>query len=85
VTLPQFAMTSPVIAVSLGIVVVLSVLGFGVLMPGEVLMYKEMTSADPDTQRIADIGMRNAKLAGIQGLFQLSIVFVMVSMRWGGF
>nr|WP_254832494.1 hypothetical protein [Haloglomus salinum] len=85
ITLPEFAMTSTVIAVSLGIVVVLSVLGFGVLMPGEVLMYREMTSADPDTQRIADIGMRNAKLAGIQGVFQLSIVFVMVSLRWGGF
>ncbi|WP_420028471.1 hypothetical protein [Haloglomus litoreum] len=85
VTLPEFAMTSTVIAVSLGIVVVLSVLGFGVLMPGEVLMYREMTSTDPDTQRIADIGMRNAKLAGIQGVFQLAIVFVMVYLRWGGF
>ncbi|PSP98751.1 hypothetical protein BRC89_07520 [Halobacteriales archaeon QS_4_70_19] len=85
VTLPGFAMTSPVVAVSLGLVVVLSVLGFGVLLPGEVLMYTEMTSADPNTRRIADIGMRNAKLAGVQGLFQLTIVFVMVSLRWGGF
>jgi hypothetical protein len=84
VTLPAFAMTRTVIAVSLGIVVVLSVLGFGVLMPGEVRMYREMTSAEPDTELISDIGMRNAKLAGIQGVFQLSIIFVMVSLRWGG-
>lgn len=84
-TLPDLAMTRPVIALSLGIIVVLSVLGFGVLMPGEVLMYLEMTSADPDTERIGAIGMRNAKLAGIQGVFQLSIIVVMVYMRWGGF
>jgi hypothetical protein len=82
VTLPAFAMTSPIMIVTLAIMVVLSVLGFGVLMPGEVRMYLEMTSADPDTGVIADIGMRNAKLAGIQGVFQLSIILVMVYLRW---
>jgi len=85
VSLPELAIARPVLLLTLGIIVILSVLGFGVLMPGEVLMYKEMTSPEPDTQRIADIGMRNAKLAGIQGVFQLSIIFVMVSLRWGGF
>ena len=85
VTLPAFAMTRPVIAVTLGIIVVLSVLGFGVLMPGEVRMYLEMTSENPDTDLISDIGMRNAKLAGIQGVFQLSVILAMVYLRWGGF
>ncbi|MFB6207605.1 MAG: hypothetical protein ABEJ05_13875 [Haloglomus sp.] len=84
VTLPALAVARPVILATFAIVTVLSVLGFGVLMPGEVLMYREMTSPDPDAQRIADIGMRNAKLSGIQGLFQLGIVFVMVTLRWGG-
>jgi hypothetical protein len=83
VTLPDFAMTSPLIAAALGIVTVLSVLGFGVLLPGEVRMYREMVSAEPDTQLIGDIGLRNAKLSGIQGGFQLAIVVVMVYMRWG--
>jgi hypothetical protein len=81
-TLPEFAMTSPLIAAALGIVTVLSVLGFGVLMPGEVRMYREMVSDHPDTQLIGDIGLRNAKLSGIQGAFQLAIVGVMVLMRW---
>jgi hypothetical protein len=81
-TLPQFAMTSPLIAAALGIVTVLSVLGFGVLMPGEVRMYREMVSDHPDTQLIGDIGLRNAKLSGLQGAFQLAIVGVMVLMRW---
>lgn len=84
-TLPTFAMTTPVVAVSLAIIAVLSVLGFGVLLPGEVLMYREMISPEPDTERIGAIGLRNAKLAGVQGLFQLSIIVVMVYMRWDGF
>jgi hypothetical protein len=29
--------------------------------------------------------MRNAKLSGVQGLFQLGIVVLMVYLRWGGF
>nr|WP_218644797.1 hypothetical protein [Natronomonas gomsonensis] len=83
VTLPAFAMTEPSIAVALGIVTVLSVLGFGVLMPGEVRMYREMVSENPDTDVISNIGMRNAKLSGIQGVFQLAVIVVMVWIRWG--
>ncbi|MFB6143445.1 MAG: hypothetical protein ABEJ30_08915 [Halorientalis sp.] len=84
-TLPAFAMTSHAIAATLAIVTVLSVLGFGVLLPGEVRMYREMVSADPDADVISRIGMRNAKLAGVQGAFQLAVVAVMVSLRYGGF
>ncbi|MGB9964909.1 hypothetical protein [Halobacterium sp. CBA1126] len=84
-TLPDFAWTEPVFVVALAIVAVLNVLGFGVLMPGEVRMYKQMTSENPDTQLIADIGMRNAKLGGVQGAFQLAVVATMVYIRWGGF
>ncbi|WP_135820597.1 hypothetical protein [Halostella litorea] len=84
-TLPDFAMTRPVIAVSLAVVTLLSVLGFGVLMPGEVRMYREMTSAEPDPNVISRIGMRNAKLSGVQGALQLAVVAAMVYLRWGGF
>ncbi|MFB6165237.1 MAG: hypothetical protein ABEJ31_08775 [Haloarculaceae archaeon] len=84
-TLPDFAMTRPVIVAALAIVTVLSVLGFGVLLPGEVRMYREMRSADPDPEVISAIGMRNARLSGLQGGFQLAIVVVMVYLRWGGF
>jgi hypothetical protein len=84
-TLPAFAMTSHVIAVALVIVTVLSVVGFGILLPGEVKMYREMRSANPDTAVISRIGMRNAKLAGVQGVFQLAVVASMVYLRYGGF
>ena len=84
-TLSEFAMTNHAIAAALGIIVVLSVIGFGVIMPGEVRIYLQMISEDPDTELISRIGLRNAKLSGVQGVFQLAIIVVMVYLRWGGF
>ena len=84
-TLPAFALTSPAIMISLAIVTVLTVIGFGVLMPGEARIYFEVMSSDPDPDVISRIGMRNAKLSGVQGFFQVVIIVVMVYLRWGGF
>lgn len=81
--LGTFAMPGVPILVALVIVGVLTFLGFGVLLPGEARMYLEMTSENPDTDLIGAIGMRNAKLSGVQGVLQLSIVAVMVYIRWG--
>ncbi|WP_425498767.1 hypothetical protein [Haloplanus salilacus] len=84
VTASTFGMTSPTILLTLAIVTVLTVLGFGVLLPGEVRIYLQLASGDPDSDVISRIGMRNARLSGLQGLFQLAIVVVMVYLRWGG-
>lgn len=72
------------ISLSLGVVALLSVLGFGFLLPGEIRMYAEMTSAKPDAGVIARLGSRNAKFGGVQGLFQLVLIGLMVSLRWTG-
>jgi hypothetical protein len=82
VTADAFGMTSPTILLALAIVTVLSVLGFGVLPPGEVRIHRQLSSGDPDPNVISRIGLRNARLSGIQGLFQLAIVVVMVYLRW---
>jgi hypothetical protein len=74
----------PVILLSLAIVTILSVQGFGFLLPGELRMYREMTSPDPDAGLIARTGQLNAKLGAVQGLFQLCIVALMVWLRYGG-
>jgi uncharacterized membrane protein len=84
-TLPEFAMTQPIYVAVLAVMAVLNFVGFGVLLPGEVRIYRQMVSADPDTELIGAIGLRNAKLAGVQGTFQLSIIVLMVYLRWGGF
>ena len=83
--LGTFALPGAPILLALAIVTVLTILGFGVLLPGEARMYLEMTSENPDADLIGAIGMRNAKLSGLQGVLQLSIVAVMVYIRWGGF
>nr|WP_255291388.1 hypothetical protein [Natrinema sp. CBA1119] len=84
-TIDQFAMTEPAIAVALGIVTILSVQGFGFLLPGELRMYREMRSATPDPSVIAAIGQQNAMLGGVQGFFQLLLILDMVYLRYGGF
>jgi hypothetical protein len=84
-TVGEFAMTTPAIAVALAIVTVISVQGFGFLLPGEVRVYLEMTSDDPDPGVISTIGQQNAMVGGVQGLFQLVLVAVMVYLRYGGF
>jgi hypothetical protein len=76
--------TRTIVLVILAVMVVLTVQGFGFLLPNEVLVYLEMISENPAKDRIGRLGMRNAKLSGIQGLFQLAIVALMVYLRWGG-
>ncbi|WP_176765204.1 hypothetical protein [Halovenus aranensis] len=84
-TIGDFQMTNHAIAVALGLVTILSVQGFGFLLPGELRMYREMTSANPDAGIISSIGKQNAMLGGVQGVVQLLLIFVMVSLRYGGF
>ena len=83
-TVGAFRMTEPAVAVALGIVTVLSVQGFGFLLPGEVRIYLEMVSEAPDAGVISAVGQQNAKLGGVQGLFQLLLVADMVYLRYGG-
>jgi hypothetical protein len=82
-TVGRFELIDPVMVAALAIVTLLSVQGFGFLMPGEIRMYREMTSAAPDHAVIAGIGKQNAMLGGLQGLFQLVLVALMVSLRYG--
>jgi hypothetical protein len=82
VTLPSLTMADPWILAALGIVTLLSVVGFGVILPGEIRIYRQLTSADPDVELIGELGLRNARLAGVQGVMQLTIVFVMVNIRF---
>lgn len=81
-TLPD---TRWLIVAILGVMVVLVVQGFGFLLPNEVEIYREMTSANPDRDRISRLGLRNAKLSGVQGLFQLLTIALMVLLRWDWF
>ena len=49
---------------------------------GEIRIFKQLVSAASDVDRIVALGMQNARLAGIQGLLQLAIIFVMSNLRF---
>jgi len=83
-TIGSFAWTNDAVVLALAVVTLLSVLGFGFLLPGEILMYREMIADDPDPGVISRIGQQNAKLGGVQGLMQLGLIVVMVLLATGG-
>jgi hypothetical protein len=80
--LGMLSLDNPRILASLIIVTVLTVQGFAILLPNEIRIFKELLSDTPNTERISKLGMINAKLGGIQGLFQLAIIFAMATLRF---
>ena len=83
-TVGELQPTNELVLLALGIVTVLSVQGFGFLLPGEIRTYRQIVSEDPDAGVVSAIGQQNAKLGGVQGVFQLALILVMVSLRYGG-
>ena len=77
-----FSLVSPWILASLVITGILAIQGFGVLLPNEIRIFRELLSDTPDVNRISRLGMQNAKLGGVQGIFQLAIIFVMAAIRF---
>ena len=83
-TYQSLASPGHLILAALAVVTLLSVVGTGLILPGEIKIYREVASGDPDVERVGRLGLRNAALGGFQGLLQLSIIFVMASLRFGG-
>lgn len=76
-----YPLSSPKILAAIGITAILTVQGFGFLLPNEIRIFKQILSEKPDIDKIARLGMLNAKLGGMQGVFQLAIIFVMATIR----
>ena len=77
-----WSLTSPKIIASLIVVTILTVQGLGILLPNEIRILRQLLSAKPDIEKIGKLGMRNARLGGIQGILQLSIILVMALIRF---
>jgi hypothetical protein len=71
--------STPIIAAFI-IVIILSVQGFGLILPNEVRVFLELRKPNPDTEKIVKLGMRNFYFAGSQTVFQIAIIFVMAYM-----
>lgn len=74
---------SPMMVAAVIIVIVLSVQGFGIIMPTEIRIFLELRKKEPDRDKIRRLGMRNVKLAGSQGVFQVAVIFVMANLAFG--
>ena len=71
---------SPLIIAAIIIVAILTVQGFGIIMPTEIIIFRELMKKNPNKERIVRLGMRNIKISGSQAIFQIAIIFVMASL-----
>jgi hypothetical protein len=69
------------VLVSLIITALLTIQGFGVLFPNGIRIYLEILSDKPDIEKIGRLGLRNARLGGVQGVLQLAIIYAMANLR----
>ncbi|MBI2868231.1 MAG: hypothetical protein HYX96_00190 [Chloroflexi bacterium] len=76
------SLANPWILASVVIVGLLAVQGFGLLLPNEIRVFRQLWSDTPDIAKISRLGMMNAKLGGLQGIFQLAVIFVMANLRF---
>ncbi|HEY4774373.1 MAG TPA: hypothetical protein VIH40_06095 [Xanthobacteraceae bacterium] len=67
---------------ALVITAALVVQGFGMLLPNDIRIFKELISATPNVDKIVRLGTLNLRLAASQGLCQLAIVYVMANLRF---
>lgn len=78
----RWVVTSPYI-ISAGVVtLILTVQGFGFLLPNELRIFFEVRKEAPDTGKIVRLSMRNLSLSGSQAFFQILLIFIMVSLRF---
>lgn len=76
------SLSNPWILATVIIVGILTVQGFGLLLPNEIRVFRQLLSETPDIGKISRLGMMNAKLGGVQGIFQLAVIFVMANLRF---
>ena len=64
-------------------VVILAGQGFGIFLPNELRIVLELRRPRPDIAKIGRLGLLNARLAGVQAVFQLALIFVMANLAAG--
>jgi hypothetical protein len=75
-----FSFADYLIVAALVIVGILTAQGFGIFMPNSMRIFIELAKPNPDRARIAKLNGINIRLAGVQGAFQVGIIFVMVNI-----
>jgi len=65
------------VMVALALVLVMTVLGLGFLLPNSLRIWFELQRPEPDRERIVRINRTNIRLAGTQGMLQVVTILVM--------
>jgi hypothetical protein len=73
----------PVFQVAGILVILLIVQGIGIFLPNEVRIFFELRKNQPRYPMIARLGLLNARLAGLQAVFQIALIFVMARIANG--
>lgn len=81
-TLRGLPMDDPRIVAAIIVTGILAAQGFGLLLPNEIRIFRQLLSPQPDIDKIASLGMLNAKLGGVQGVFQLVVIAIMAMIRF---
>jgi hypothetical protein len=80
-----FNITYPVIILAGVFVIILIIQGLGIFLPNEVRIFFEIQKPNPDYGKIARLGMINFKLSGLQGVFQIALIFIMANIATGNY
>lgn len=78
-----FDLQAPSIILAGIFVIILSIQGFGFIMPNEARVYLELRRERPDTAKVTRLGMRNIGVAGSQSIFQVATIYVMANLAFG--
>jgi len=69
-------------ALSLGLVLLMTVVGLGFLLPNSLRIWGELHRPAPDRERIVRINRYNIWLSGAQGVMQVAMILVMAHFRF---
>jgi hypothetical protein len=73
----------PMIVIAVVVVTVLVIQGFGIILPSEIRIYRELRKEVPDKDKIVRLGLRIFRMTGSQAIFQLALIYVMANLRLG--
>ncbi len=57
--------------------------GFGLILPNELRIFRELRKEQPDIQKVIKLGMRNIYISGSQSIFQIALIAVMAYLAIG--
>jgi len=78
-----FSLQSHLIIAAGIIIILLLIQGLGIFLPNNVRVLLELGKTSPDFNKISRLMMLNFKLAGIQGILQITLIFVMANFAMG--